>query len=295
MVSPAQLRDAERLFTLAKEHGFQVVRDDARGRVVKYGTARFLLPLEGEANHVAAQAILDICNTQDYKLRKPPPMPIQVTYQDKDWAVRSQNSAQYELQSLEDGHRIWVGKWETSESMTTYKSNGLDGYTNSEPEVAALAAEIFPEKQPEPEAPKLTVHEASDWDEVSPLAYSRNEIRKQLERTQVRIASEEAKLKPLYDQLAAFQAAYAALSGGIVQATEPRRSVLRPTGRGGRIQAGIAKQRLSLETRQQIRDLLTEGLDAVEICQRLSDDGVQQYHVYSQRKAMAEGGKLARS
>ena len=318
MVAANLPRDGNRLFLLAKEHGFQIIRDDARGRIVKYGTARFALPLQGDANHVASQAIVEICTTLDQRQRKPARLPLQVNYDGQDWAVYSQNSAQYELQSLEDGHRIWANKWEVKEVVENDTPRYLNGNgatampsrrtPQPDPEAEQRMAErllppIEPEPEPEPEPEKkpeelvadlgtglslrFTAH---DQEEISPLAYSRNEMRKQIERTQFRIEQEEAKLKPLYDQLAAFQGAYAALSGQAgVQG--PRRSTLKPNGNGRGSQAGIPKHRMSMEQRQQIRDYLqNEGKSPREILALMPE--VEMHHIKAQQAAIAAGSKM---
>ena len=154
-------------------------------------------------------------------------------------------------------------------------------------------------QEPEPEAPKLQVHEASDFSELSPLAYSRNEMRRQIERTQVLIDVEEAKLKPLRDQLAAFQAAYAALAGGIAAAStpqQPRRTVLPPTTNGGArsAQAGIPKKRLTYEERFRIRELIHAGKEPKEIIAMMGDH-IQYHHISAQRDGIAQGRELQRN
>jgi len=306
------IKESDRLLQIAKEHGFELIRDDARGRLLKHGTSRFPLPLEGDANQWVSDAIMQICTEMDTKeeKRKPRKLPLAVNYKGETWAVYTANAGQYNLQSLEDGHRIWVDKAETEEAVTSESivpspSNGNHSpYPNlpiPDPEaVKRMADRDLPplQHEPEPAAPTLTVHQAQDFSEMSPLAYSRNEMQKQITRTQLLIEMEEAKIKPLYDQLAAFQAAYSALSGGLAAATTPsapRRTVLPPTGpgRGGGRQAGVPKTRLTYEVRKQIRDYLEDGLDPNAIVARIP--GIKPYHVYTQKKAMAEGGELNRS
>lgn len=339
VASAATLRDSSRLFGLALSHGFEALRDDARGRILRRGTVRFVLPASGDANGIVAKAILDICNDLDSKNKKPSKTPLEVFYQGATWAVFSSDAARYQLQSTVDGHRVWVDKLEVQEVVTndsgrmnTPQPNGhfahvnganppreptpdpvalermaarvlppVEAFTKEEPTVA----ETMPAPEPEAEGPKLAVHEASSFEELSPLAYSRNEMKRQIERTQLRIEMEEAKIKPLYDQLAAFQAAYAALSGGIAQAVQPpRRTVLPPSGPGGTrtargeavasSQRGVPKKRLSYEDRFRIRELLSEGKEPKQIIAVMGDH-IQYHHISAQRDAMAAGRELLRS
>ena len=96
VIASAPLRDSSRLLEIAKQHQFEVLRDDARGRIVKHGTTRFVLPVDGEeANKVTSEAIINICTDMDIKANKGRPLkaPLDVSWRGETWAVFSANAA----------------------------------------------------------------------------------------------------------------------------------------------------------------------------------------------------------
>lgn len=310
MANAHALRNSDELFDLAKSHGFELIRDDGRGRLVKYGTARFTLPPQGqEANSFIAEAINNICTEIDSrdvkaKTKKADKAPLMANWQGTTYAVYAQNAGQYNLQSLVDGKRTWVPKSEveavTSDNIAppTSTPNGASAPHTPEPvDTEAIAREVnraaeaaFPRLSvitPPPPAPS-TGSFMDDMADASPMAYARTMIARQVERARAKLQAEELKLQPLRAEVEALEASLAALTG--IAPAAPRRTVLPPTGPGRRASAGVTRTFATDAQKREAKRLWeTTALTVSEIAEKIGYTGTST-NVYAWRNADA-GGK----